>query len=65
MRMSQSVGLALQYGYLDTLMGNTIDNRGYLSVYICVCGRTCVILYFDPHIFVFALRSTSSHTSTD
>ncbi len=42
MRMSQSVGLALQYGYLDTLVGNTIDNRGYLLVYMYVCVDICV-----------------------
>ncbi len=35
----------------DTLRGKTIENRGYLFVY--VCGRTYVILYSDPHVFVF------------
>ncbi len=37
-------------------------NRGCLFVYMCGC--TYVILYFDPHVFVFASWSTPSHTST-
>ncbi len=48
----------------DAIRGNTIENRGYLFVYICVCGHMYVILYFDPRIFVFASWSTPSHTST-
>ncbi len=28
----------------DTLRGNTIENRGYLFVYIYVCGCTYVVL---------------------
>ncbi len=44
-------------------MGNTIENQGYLFVYI-MCGRTYVILYFDPRVFVFASWSTPFHTST-
>ncbi len=39
----------------DTLRGNTIENRGYLFVYIYVCGRTYVILYFDPHVILCSL----------
>ncbi len=49
-------------GERDTLRGNTIENRGCLFIYMC--GHTYVILYFDPHIFVFASWSTPSHTST-
>ncbi len=56
--------LASERSKRDTLRGNTIENRGYLFVYIYVCGRTYVILYFDPGMFVFALWSTPSHTST-
>ncbi len=38
----------------DTLRGNTIENRGCLFIYIF--GRTYVILYFDPHVFLCSLR---------
>ncbi len=41
-------------GERDTLWGNTIENRGYLFIYIFGC--TYVILYFDPHIFLCSLR---------
>ncbi len=34
--------------------------NGGVCLFIYVCGRTNVILYFDPHIFVFALWSTLS-----
>ncbi len=37
-------------GERDTLRGNTMENRGCLFVYIF--GRTYVILYFDPLIFL-------------
>ncbi len=33
----------------DTYRGNTIENRGYLFIYMY--GRTYVILYFDPPYF--------------
>ncbi len=33
----------------DTIQWCLIENRGYLFIY--VCGRTQVILYFDPGIF--------------
>ncbi len=48
----------------DTLRGNTIENRGYLFVYIYMCEHTYVILYSDPHVLVFTSWSTPSHTST-
>ncbi len=48
----------------DTIRGDTIENRGYLFVYIYVCGHMYVILYFDPRVFMFASWSTPSHTST-
>ncbi len=38
----------------DTLRGNTIENRGYLFIYIF--GRTYVILYFNPRVFLCSLR---------
>ncbi len=37
----------------DTLRGNTIENRGYLFIYIF--GRTYVILYFDPRVYLCLL----------
>ncbi len=55
--------LASKRSEWDTLRGNTIENRGYLGC-LCMCGRTYVILYFDPRVFVFALWSTPSHPST-
>ncbi len=41
-------------GERDTYRGNTIENRGCLFIYIF--GRTYVILYFDPHVFLCSLR---------
>ncbi len=45
----------------DTYRGNTIENQGCLFIYLC--GRTYVILYFDPGIFVLVRWSTLSQTS--
>ncbi len=45
----------------ETLRGNTIENRRYLFIYIF--GRTYVILYFDPRVFLFAPCSTLSQAS--
>ncbi len=42
--------LASEWSKRDTLRGNTIENRGYLLIYMCEC--TYVILYFDPPIFL-------------
>ncbi len=39
--------------------GYTVENQGYLFIYICLDVR--VILYSDPRVFVFARRSTVSH----
>ncbi len=50
--MLASETLSGNIGERDTIRGNTIENRGYLLVYMC--GRTYVILYFDPLVFVFA-----------
>ncbi len=42
----------------ETLSVVTIEDRGYLFMSV---RRTYVILYFDPHVFVFARTLTSSH----
>ncbi len=46
----------------DTYRGNTIENRGCLFIYLFVYmfGRTYVILYFDPRIFMLVMWSTPS-----
>ncbi len=46
----EDVCLFGERGERDTLRGNTIENRGCLFVYMF--GRTYVILYFDPHVFL-------------
>ncbi len=60
MRTLQSVGLVLLYISIETLSWVTQLKIGdiCLCIYNYVCGCTCVILYFDPHVFVFALWST-------
>ena len=55
----QALLLASERSSRDTLRGNTFENGGYLCVYMC--GRTYVILYFDPCV---SLQSTFFHTST-
>ncbi len=42
-------------GKQDTIRGNTIENWGYLFIY--VFGHTYVILYFDPGGFFFLVSS--------
>ncbi len=42
--------LASERSERDTLRGNTIENQGCLFVYMF--GRTYVILYFDPRVFL-------------
>ncbi len=37
---------------VDYVKGNTIENRGYFFLFIYMFGRTYVILYFDPHVFL-------------
>ena len=37
---------------------------GDVCLFLYMCGRMHVILYFDPHVFVFASWSIPSHTST-
>ncbi len=47
----------------DTLRGNTIENRGYLLVYIYVWTYACHFVLWPLHILVLALCSTPSQTS--
>ncbi len=47
----------------DTLSGNTIENWGYLFVYICVWTYVCHFVLWPLRIFVFVPCSTLSHTS--
>ncbi len=46
----------------DILRGNTIENRGYLFVYVCVWTYVCHFVLYSG-ILVFTLSSTSSQTS--
>ncbi len=50
--------LASERSERDTYRDNTIENRGCLFVYMF--GRTYVILYFDPRVFVLVMWSTPS-----
>ncbi len=48
-------------------MSETLSGVTQLKIRdICLCiymfGHMYVILYFDRHVFIFARRSTSSHT---
>ncbi len=54
--------LASERSERDTYRGNTIENRGCLFIYLFVYmfGRTYVILYFDPRVFVLVMWSTPS-----
>ncbi len=49
--------LASERSERDTYRGNTIENRGCLFIYLFVYmfGRTYVILYFDPRVFVLIM----------
>ncbi len=46
--------LASERSERDTFRGNTTENRGCL--FISMYGRTYVILYFDPRVFLCSLR---------
>ncbi len=46
--------LASERSNRDNYRGNTIENRGCL--FISMYGRTYVILYFDPRVFLCSLR---------
>ncbi len=63
LQLLSNIILASKWSERNTLRGNTTENQGY-CLFIYVCGRTYVIMYFDPHIFVFASWSTPSHIST-
>ncbi len=56
------VGLIGERSERDTLKGNTIENRGYLFVYICVDIRMPFCTLTLPY-FLFARCSTPSQTS--
>ncbi len=49
--------LASERSERDTYRVNTIENRGCLFIYLFVYmfGRTYVILYFDPCVFVLVM----------
>ncbi len=56
-----------KYGDCNWQASETLSGVTQLKIRdICLfmCGRTYVILYFDLLVFVFALQSTPSHTST-
>ncbi len=46
--------LASERSERDTYRGKNVKNRGCLFVYMF--GRTYVILYFDPRVFLCSLR---------
>ncbi len=46
------------------MRSNTIENWWDICLFVVMYGRMYTILYFDPHIFVFALLSTPTHNST-
>ncbi len=60
--LKHTTSLASERSERDTYRGNTIENRGCLFIYLFVYmfGRTYVILYFDPRIFVLVMWSTPS-----
>ncbi len=60
--MCAYMGLLVVIGERDTYRGNTIENRGCLFIYLFVYmfGRTYVILYFGPRVFVLVMWSTPS-----
>ncbi len=57
MRYGKKMYSASERSERDTYRGNTIENRGCLFIYLFVYmyGRTYVILYFDPRVFLCSL----------
>ncbi len=51
---ANTIFIGLLISERDTYRGNTIENRGCL--FISMYGRTYVILYFDPRVFLCSLR---------